>query len=63
MAVLADDDVVVHGEAEWGGDIDDRLGHLDVGLRRRRIAAKSRPSITCDMLRKVFRVFTDAPQK
>jgi hypothetical protein len=38
MPVLADDDVVVHGDAERGGDVDDRLGHLDVGLRRRRIA-------------------------
>jgi hypothetical protein len=38
MAVLADDDVVVHGNAEQGGDIDDRFRHLDVDLRRRRIA-------------------------
>ena len=38
MSVPADDDVVVHGNAERGRDIDDRLGHLDVGLRRRRIA-------------------------
>ncbi len=38
MPVLADDDVVVHGDAERGGDVDDRFGHLDVGLRRRRIA-------------------------
>jgi len=38
MAVLADDDVVVHGNAERGGDLDDRLGHMDIGLRRRRIA-------------------------
>ena len=37
MTVLADDDVVVHGDAERAGDIDDRLCHLDVGLRRRRI--------------------------
>src|SRR5262249_25890249 len=40
MAASADDDVVVHGDAEWRCDIDDRLGHLDVGLRRRRIAAR-----------------------
>jgi hypothetical protein len=40
MPVLADDDVVVHGDAERGGDIDDRLGHLDVGLRGRRIAGR-----------------------
>ena len=38
MAVLADDDVVVDGNAERGGDVDDRFRHLDVGLRRRRIA-------------------------
>lgn len=38
MPVLADDDVVMHGNAERGGDLDDRLGHLDVGLGGRRIA-------------------------
>ena len=38
MSVFADDDVVVHGNAERGRDIDDRLGHLDIGLRRRRVA-------------------------
>jgi len=38
MPVLADDDVVVHGNAERGGDLDDRFGHMDIGLRRRRIA-------------------------
>ena len=38
MSVLADDDVVVHGDAERGGDVDDGLGHLDIGLRGRRIA-------------------------
>lgn len=38
MPVLADNDVVVHGDAERRGDVDDRLGHLNVGLRRRRIA-------------------------
>jgi len=38
MPVLADDDVVVHGDAERTRDVDDRAGHLDVGLRRRRIA-------------------------
>ncbi len=38
MPVLADDDVVVHGNAERGGDLDDRLGHVDIGLRGRRIA-------------------------
>jgi hypothetical protein len=38
VAILADDDVIVHGNAERAGDGDDLLGHLDVGLRRRRIA-------------------------
>src|SRR6266478_7322094 len=38
MPVLADNDVVVHGDAERSGDVDDRLGHLDIGLRGRRIA-------------------------
>ena len=38
MPVFADDDVIMHGDAEWRGDVDDRLGHLDIGLRRRRIA-------------------------
>jgi hypothetical protein len=32
MPVLADDDVVMHGDAERRGDIDDRLCHLDIGL-------------------------------
>jgi hypothetical protein len=39
MPALADDDVVVHGNPERGCDIDDRFCHLDIGLRRRRIAA------------------------
>jgi hypothetical protein len=38
MPVLPDDDMVVHRDAERTGDIDDRFCHLDVGLRRRRIA-------------------------
>ena len=38
VPVLADDDVVVHGDAERCCDVDDRFGHLDVGLRRRGIA-------------------------
>ena len=38
VPVLADNDVVMHGNAKGRGDTDDRLGHLDVGLRRRRIA-------------------------
>lgn len=39
MPVLADDDVVVHGNPQRLGDVDDGLRHLDVGLRRRGIAA------------------------
>ena len=35
MPVPADDDVVVHGNAERGGDVDDRLGHLDIRVQRR----------------------------
>ena len=38
MPILADDDVIVHGDAERPRDVDDRFRHLDVGLRRRRIA-------------------------
>jgi hypothetical protein len=38
MPVFADDDVVVHGNAEGRCDIDDRFRHLDIGLRRGRVA-------------------------
>jgi len=38
MPVLADDDVVMHGNAKRAGDVDDRFRHLDIGLRRRRVA-------------------------
>jgi hypothetical protein len=38
MTVLADDDVIMHRYPERGGDVDNRAGHLDVGLRGRRIA-------------------------
>ena len=38
MAFLADDDVIVHGNPERIGDADDRLRHLDIGGRRRRVA-------------------------
>jgi hypothetical protein len=38
MSVLADDDVVVHGDAERLCHRDDLLRHLDVGARRRRVA-------------------------
>ena len=40
MAVLADDDVVVHGNAERLGNVNDRLRHLDVGVARRRVAGR-----------------------
>jgi len=40
MFVLADDDVVMHGDAERAGDVDDRLGHLDVRLRGRGVATR-----------------------
>jgi hypothetical protein len=33
MTVLADDDVVVHGDAERLRHVDDRLRHWDVGAR------------------------------
>jgi len=38
MPASADDDVIVHGDAERPRDIDDRAGHLDIRLRGRRIA-------------------------
>lgn len=38
MPAFANDDVVVHGDAERFCDVDDRFGHLDVGLRGRGIA-------------------------
>lgn len=40
VPVPTDDDVVVNGDAERLGDIDDRLGHADVGLRGRRVARR-----------------------
>ena len=40
VTVLADDDVIVHRNAERAGNVDDGLGHLDIGLRRRRIAGR-----------------------
>ena len=40
VAVLADDEVVVHRDAERARDLDDRLRHLDVGARRRRVATR-----------------------
>jgi hypothetical protein len=38
VALFADYDVVVHCDAKWSGNVDNRLRHLDVGVRRRRIA-------------------------
>ncbi len=38
MPLLADDDVIVHRNPERPGDVDDRLGHVDIGARGRRIA-------------------------
>jgi hypothetical protein len=38
MAFLADDNVVVHRDAERLCHGDDLLRHLDVGARRRRVA-------------------------
>ena len=40
MPVLTDDDVIMHGDAERPRDVDDRAGHLDIGLRRRRVAGR-----------------------
>src|SRR5215207_1502863 len=37
VALFADDDVVVDGDAQRPGGIDDLLGHVDVGARRYRI--------------------------
>ena len=39
MPALAHGDMVAHGNTERGGDADDGLGHLDVSLRGRRVAA------------------------
>ena len=38
MALLADDDVVMHHDAEILRRRDDLLGHLDIGAGRRRVA-------------------------
>ncbi len=37
MAVAADDDVIVDGDAEWLRGIDDLLGDVDVGARGCRV--------------------------
>jgi len=38
VSLPADDNVIVHGDAEWTRYGNDFLGHLDVGVRRRRVA-------------------------
>jgi len=38
MAVLPDDDMVVHRDVERLGSIDELLGHVDIGARWSRIA-------------------------
>ena len=53
MPVLADDDVVVHGDAERAGERDDLLGHLDVGARWRRVAGGM---IVDDAIHFIYRV-------
>lgn len=40
MTLLADNDVVMHDDAERLGRLDDGAGHLDVGTRGFRIAGR-----------------------
>jgi hypothetical protein len=40
VPLLADDDVIVHGDAERRGYGDDLLRHLHIGVRRRGIARR-----------------------
>jgi hypothetical protein len=40
MSIFADNEVVMHGDAERIRDCDDLLGHFDIGVRRRRIAGR-----------------------
>ena len=40
MAFLADDDVIVHRDSEWPRNIDDRLRHLDIGMRWRGVSGR-----------------------
>lgn len=40
VPVLADNDVVVHGDAQRRSDGDNRLRHLHVRRRRRRVAGR-----------------------
>ena len=63
MSAPTDDDVVVHGDAERGGDVDDRFRHLDVRTRRRGIAARmvvhqdDRSIACCTCLRQLMALF------
>jgi hypothetical protein len=63
MSAPAEDDVVVHGDAERGGDVDDRFRHLDVRTRRRGIAARmvvhqdDRSIACCTCLRQLMAPF------
>jgi hypothetical protein len=61
MLVPADVDVVVNRYPKRGRDIDDGAGHVDVRLRRRRIAAwivvhqdyrEMPPSVNCRRIRR-----------
>ena len=40
VPLLADDDVIVHGNAERLRHRDDLLRHLDIGVRRRRVSRR-----------------------
>jgi hypothetical protein len=40
MTALADDQMIMHGNAKRFGDVDDRFCHLDVGARGRRITGR-----------------------
>ena len=64
MSAPADDNVVVRGDAERGGDVDDRFRHLDVRTRRRGIAARmvvhqDDRSIACCTCLRQLRHFSD----
>jgi len=39
VPLLADDDVVMHLDAEIARHVDDLFGHFDIGARRRGVAA------------------------
>jgi hypothetical protein len=51
MPALANDDVIVHGNAERPRHGDDRAGHLDVGARGRGVAgAVVPPLVSADVV-------------